>query len=138
MAARKPPSLLNAVTSALRAAKIEKADAGTTALVKRYAWIIEEAAEVAAAASMIEADDADTEALIQALTRRVEALDVLATIGPKLLAGLSELGMTPKARAAVVSKVRGGGPGDNSGVGDRRATLTNLGARAAQRLGPAG
>jgi hypothetical protein len=134
MAPRKPPSLVNAVTSGLRTAPTDKADSGTIALVKRYAWMIEEAAEIAEAASLLEPEDNDTAELIRGLTRRVEAMDVLSNLGPRLLAGLTELGMTPKARAAVVGKVRGGGSGDDS-AGSKRGTLHALRADADKRLG---
>jgi hypothetical protein len=137
MATRKPPSLVNAVSSGLRSAPTSKADSGAIALVKRYAWMIEEAAEIAEAASLLEPEDSDTAELIRALTRRVEAMDVLANLGPKLLAGLTELGMTSKAMAAVVGKVRGGGSGDDS-AGSKRASLHALRTKSDKRLGGAG
>jgi hypothetical protein len=121
------PSLVNELGRALIELKPTGQDSATVALARRYAKVIEDAVEIADAAAMIEPENVDQMRAIQALQRRVEAQTVLAELGPKLLASLVELGMTPRARSATVAK--GGGPGD----GDKRSPLDELRKRREDR-----
>jgi hypothetical protein len=101
------------VAAAISKAKIKPEDAGTVALAKRYAALIDEATPRSAYAEHIRKikvalspldDDAE-----KALTKIADALaahSVASDLGPKLLAALTALGLTPAARGAK------GGAGD--------------------------
>mgnify|MGYP000921120774 CR=1 FL=1 len=97
------PSIVHALTRSLRAAPPGPGDAATVALARRYAQTIEDAY----------GEDGE--------------LDVLTDLGPKLLAVLDALGLTPKARA--VKRAPGEGGGDDRPAAVR--TLEEL--RAARR-----
>jgi hypothetical protein len=121
MTGQDAPSVVNALKRALTAAKPAPQDVGTVALAKHYAAAIEEAAALADEAALIEPETEDQAKRLAALSRRVEAQTVLGELGPKLLAALVELGMTPKARSAVAGS-KGGGQGD----GGKRSALDRL------------
>lgn len=114
MARRRTPSILTALNSALREPTPDKRDAPTVALAKRYASELDDAAVVGRAMhralrklSKIEEVDVELFEQIEALAYRIEEVTVAATIGPKLLAALTELQLTPAARKGVI---QGGGP----------------------------
>lgn len=86
MATRRSTAITSALTRALREVEREKRDGAAVALARQYA-------------RMIDADPS-----------------MLWRLGPRLLDVLVELGMTPKARQAVVS-----GKGGASGDGDSGA-----------------
>lgn len=102
--------LTPAVEASLRALTTKPEDAALRALVRQYAATVDDAAEVAEAAALIEPEDEDQAKRLVALQRRVERLVVLAELGPKLQAALDALGASPKSRAAMSGK--GGTPGD--------------------------
>lgn len=110
------PSMTRAVQQALRAVTLRPEDAAAQALALRYARDIDEAQLVAAQLTKVlrevAALDVDVHDRLLPLATRIEDTTVLASLGPKLLAALAELGMTPKARAAVIGK---GAPGDGPG-----------------------
>ena len=74
-----PDTLAEALAEALRSVPVRPEDAAVVALARCYAAVVDAAATA-------------------------EAQAVLAELGPKLLAVLVELGMTPRARAAVLGK----------------------------------
>ncbi|PWW50258.1 terminase small subunit [Actinokineospora spheciospongiae] len=84
------PGLGRALTAALEHVKVEPEDGSAVALARKYAAEIDEGNAAA-----------------------------LAKLGPLLLAALVELGMTPRARAAVVK-----GKGDNGAR--KRSALDDL------------
>ncbi|TDP97655.1 terminase small subunit [Labedaea rhizosphaerae] len=135
MTDRLSPSVANAVQKGLTAAKISQSaptDAGLVALAKRYAAVIEEAQVWADEAALIEPEDDDQWQRIERLRKRVDAVTVLADLGPKLLAALVELGLTPRVRAAAGRG--GGGAGDSGGPG-KYDELKGRRATRAQRAG---
>lgn len=117
MAVRQTPSVLTALDTALSAAEPADADAATVALAKRYAHELDDAAVVSTAMTkalrqLARAEvDTDLYDKFEGLAARIEAVHVAATVGPKLLAALEQLQLTPKARSAVVT----GGGGGNAG-----------------------
>lgn len=126
-----PSSLADVVARALRSVPTRPDDGAAVALAQRYAAAIDDA--VAVAAALVEVDhqvdpaDVDTRKRIAALAARVDVQAVLAELGPKLLTVLGELGMTPRARAAVAGK--GGG-----GAGGRRSALDRIRTEHAARV----
>jgi hypothetical protein len=103
-----------ALDDALSSLTIRPEDGATVALVRRYAADLDEASVVAATLAKALRDlrgEVDLELFdrFAALATRIEDTTVLGLLGPKLLAALTELGMTPRARAAVAGK--GGAPG---------------------------
>lgn len=103
--------LTPAVEASLKALTTKPEDAALRALVRQYAATVDDAAEVAEAATLIEPEDEDQAKRLSALLRRVERQAVLAELGPKLHAALAELGASPKSRAGMMGK--GGAPLDS-------------------------
>lgn len=102
-----------ALDDALHGLTIRPEDGATVALARRYAADLDDASVVAASLAKALRDLRGEVALelydrFAALATRIEDTTVLGLLGPKLLAALMELGMTPRARAAVAGK--GGGP----------------------------
>jgi hypothetical protein len=93
-----------AVEASLNALATKPEDAALRALAVQYATTVDDAAEVAEAAALIEPEDEDQAKYLAALQRRVERLAVLAELGPKLQAALDALGASPKSRAAMSGK----------------------------------
>lgn len=98
----------SAVDKALRTAKLPAADAGTVALVRIYAGLIDGAAPSAGLAKALETLESrifPAEPAVQEAWRRVTTAlsehTVSSDLGPKLLAGLESLGLSPRARAAM-------------------------------------
>lgn len=109
MTRRRTPSVLKALDAALTAAPPAEVDEATVALAKRYALELDDAALIStrmtkALRRLDQCDDVDTELFEQfeALAARIEEAHVAALIGPKLLAALEQLNMTPASRKAVV------------------------------------
>src|SRR6266545_371031 len=97
--AARDTSILSAVRQSLPSVRTRPEDKAAERLAERYAAALDSAEDPEAA---------------------------LEKLGPKLLACLAELGMTPKARYAVVK----GGPADGS---TRRSALDELRAKRAAR-----
>lgn len=131
MAARRTPSVLTALRSALRELEPSRLDAATVALAKRYARELDDAAVVSASLTKamreLESLDPDLHDRFLSLATRIEETAVAASIGPKLLAALEQLQMTPRSRSAVA---KGGGSGDGSG---KRSALDELRDRRENR-----
>lgn len=111
MAARSP-SITRALTAALREAKLGKQDTAAVALAKRLAMLIDRAEQVAEDLDAVRVDP-DDETMIELIRRvraKVDAQAVASDLGPKLLAVLAALGLTPAARSAVA---KGGGTGES-------------------------
>lgn len=95
------PRLELAVTRSLQDVPKLPRDAAAVALARRYARVIDDAQRVAEELDGMTPDtDAQAEA-IRRLAAKVEAHSVVSDIGPKLLAALNSLGMTPQARSST-------------------------------------
>lgn len=132
MSTRRAPSILTALQAALRAAPQAPLDAATVALAKRYALELDEADVISTAATkaLRQLSKADIEddlfEKFEALAARIEKTHVAATIGPKFLAALEQLQLTPKARNAILTPGGGGGSdGGTSPLGHLRAIGSN-------------
>jgi len=113
--------MTRALGSALRAAKPGPADKATSELARRYATLIDDAQPAAryirhldglrAALDMLATLDppaaADAEAHFAKLTEALSTHSVMSDLGPKLLAALTALAMTPAARDAVAGGQNG-------------------------------
>jgi len=84
-------------------------DTGASALARRYAALIDRAERVAEELAALRPEDESQAAAIARLRSLVEAQQVASDLGPKLLAALAALAMTPASRAA-------GGKGGRSDV----------------------
>lgn len=129
---RRTPSILNALQTALKAVPPAACDAATVALAKRYALELDEADVISTAATkaLRQLSRADIEddlfEKFEALAARIEEVHVAATIGPKLLAALEQLQLTPKARNAILTPGGGGGgDGGTTPLGHLRALGSN-------------
>jgi hypothetical protein len=111
--------MLRAVASALNDAKPEKQDAGTVALARHYARLIDDAAPAAkyrkALATLHAVVSIEfSEEAAEALDKVRDALaqhSVASDLGPKLLATLTALGLTPAARKAAAKGSNNDGAG---------------------------
>lgn len=111
--------MLTALHTALRSRTPADADAATVALAKRYALELDDSATIARSlaktlrkVARAGLDDELYDELL-ALTVRIEEVHVAAVVGPKLLAALEQLQLTPKARSGVLQG--GGTPDADSG-----------------------
>jgi hypothetical protein len=118
--ATRSPSITRALSGSLRDTKFLERDRGAVALARRYAALIEEAQVVAEELERLRPADEDQAAVIARLKARVEAQTVTSDLGPKLLATLAALGMTPAARAATA---KGGTADVGNPAGDALARL---------------
>jgi hypothetical protein len=103
--------LSQAVTDALTARPAEPCDSATAELARTYAALIDDAAPSAALAKAIDtisphipADPAAADAWRKITTALAEH-SVASDLGPKLLAALDALQLTPRARAAAKKAV---------------------------------
>jgi hypothetical protein len=96
-----------AATVAALESKLQPEDAALAALALRYAQTIDTAAELAELAAAVPYDP-DTAQTVARLRQRVDAHAVMAEVGPKLQAALTELGATPRARAAAAKPAPAG------------------------------
>lgn len=131
-ARRRTPSVLNALHTALRARTPADADAAAVALAKRYALELDDSAPISKALVKIlrrleqEGRHDEYDELLD-LAVRIEEVHVAAMVGPKLLAALESLQLTPKARGGVLQG--GGTPNADAGT----AALDELRNRRANR-----
>jgi len=107
-------SLTRAVNVALRAAKPDKRDDAAVALAQSYAALIDNASVLAKydkpldglreAIGLLEHHDAgagaDAHEDLKKITDALAAHSVASDLGPKLLAALAQLGLTPAGRGA--------------------------------------
>lgn len=109
MTSRQGPSIREALEEALKASPPADQDAGTVALARRYASELDDAKVVSVRISkalrqLSKAEvSEDLYDKFVGLAARIEHTHVLATIGPKLLASLTELRLTPAARGAIMA-----------------------------------
>jgi len=115
--------MLRAVSSALDKAAPDRQDAGAVALARHYARLIDDAApaakyrkDLARLAAVVEDDPyaAGPGGSGEALDKVRDALaqhSVASDLGPKLLAALAALGLTPAARKAATKGSTDGGAG---------------------------
>lgn len=119
--------LVRAVVTAIEATPDDKRDAGTVALARRYAMLIDDAAPAAKyreplahlahalkLLGMLGVDDGGTvdraEKALAKVSDALAAHSVASDLGPKLLAALAALGLTPAARGASAKGGDHGGP----------------------------
>lgn len=95
-------------------------DSAAVALAKRYAALIEGAEATARELGAVDAEDETTAQTVARLKARVEAQAVASDLGPKLLAVLAALSMTPQARAGTT---KGQTPGAGTPAADALARL---------------
>lgn len=100
---RLSPSLTAAVTTALRDSEHLPRDGAAVALARRYAALIERAEAIAGALDDLEFVDDDQARILAGLRAKVDAQAVAADLGPKLLAVLDKLGMTPGSRTGTTT-----------------------------------
>lgn len=110
-----------AVAEAVSKLDTKPEDVALVRLVERYAAAIDAAARIALAAEEIEPENADQARALSALRDRVDAVTVLADLGPKLAAALEMLGASPKARAGFARKGGDSGDGKPSKLAQLRA-----------------
>jgi len=95
---------------ALAAADLSTRDGGAAALVRRYAALIDHAAQLSAEADVLwELADGDDAGMIKAIGKlrlAVDAQSVVSDLGPKLLAGLTALGCTLAGRGEQGKEVQ--------------------------------
>lgn len=109
----------SAVEQALAAAVVAPADQGTTALAREYARLIDAAAPAARYTQALEwvarqgPGDKDADRHVQTITAALAAHSVASDLGPKLLAALDALLMSPRARAAAKKAVIDAKPAAN-------------------------
>jgi hypothetical protein len=101
-----------ALTAALRAATTRPEDASTIALAKNYARLLDAAAPAARYAKAVEwLDTVRTDKnndLVNVIMAALAEHSVASDLGPKLLACLDALGMTPAARAKLSGRTGAG------------------------------
>jgi len=130
MSRRNTPSILTALNTAIRETTPPKSDAATVALAKRYAAELDGAAVVstrmAKALRQLARSEVDVELYetFEALAARIEEVHVAATVGPKLLAALEQLQLTPAARRTV-AQGGGGASAGSSALDQLRARREN-------------
>ena len=114
----------------MRGLDLAGADTGAVELALTYAREYDASAVIHASLIKVmrevEALDVDVYDRLLPLAVRVERITVLASLGPKLLTALESLGMTPRARAAVLRGVASDGDAPNP--------LVDLRARRAARV----
>jgi hypothetical protein len=134
--------MILAVESALEKLMVMPQDVAAIALVRRYAADVDEAELVSVTADKLLREvqgylDPGVYDRIKALFARIERTQVLATLGPKLLVAMTELGMTPKSRADTTFRggVAGGNGPDGAGPGQPpQSALARQRAARATRL----
>ena len=122
----------SALDQALTGAKMQSEDASAVRLARHYAYLLDRAAPASKYAKALEwlADVADgDEGAKHAETIRTALSEhsVASDLGPKLLAALTALGMTPAARGALAGKVN---PAPDGAV---RSPLDELRAKRAAK-----
>lgn len=95
-----------------------KLDSAAVALARRYASDIDEAAVLSVAADKLLREcrawlEPATYDRLAAQVARIEETAVLALLGPKLVQVLTELGLTPRARADTTARGGAGEPPRN-------------------------
>ncbi len=112
--------LAPAVEEMLAALQSDQVDAAAVRLAQRYARDIDDARLVAASLEPVLREilalDPKIHDRLLSLAVRIERTTVLASLGPKLLAALEQLGATPAARSKT-----GAGGGDRAGKGQLQA-----------------
>lgn len=124
--------MLTALHTALKAKPPADADAAMVALAKRYALELDDSGLVSKGLTKtlrkIEALDPDLYDELLPLAARIEEVHTAALIGPKLLAALESLQLSPKARTGVL---QGAVP---PAAGPGRSALDELRERRANRV----
>ena len=101
------PGLVPKVAETLEALDLLPTDAALAQLVREYAAQVDKAAVIAAQLAKLPPSP-DVEEELGRLRARVSAHQVLIDLGPRIQAGLVELGATPKARANLPTAPKAG------------------------------
>jgi hypothetical protein len=130
--------MLGEVEQALSAVKIDPQDVGTAEIARHYARLIDEAAPAgrySEALAWLDGCDTNqrTEKFPQIIRDALAEHSVASDLGPKLLAALTSLGMTPAAR----KDVKGGGGDVGSLPSPLQAARDAARARRAATVDPA-
>lgn len=103
------------LADALEAATLRPEDGATQALAIKYATLIDEAAPAAKYANALAwltgqqaADDDARARYVDIIRAALAEHSVMSDLGPKLLAALDALGMSPRARAALQKGAKNG------------------------------
>lgn len=99
--------MLTALNTALRARTPADADAAAVALAKRYALELDDSGTISRAMAktlrkVLQSGQDELYDELLGLAVRIEEVHVAATVGPRLLAALEQLQLTPKARTGVL------------------------------------
>ena len=135
--AKSPGPIRRALLASLRAGTVDPRDGATVALAKRLATLLDEAAPRSAYAEHLlrlervvaRYDGADGDEVGRSLRRIVDALgqhSVASDLGPKYLAALTALGLTPAARG-VTGGGKDGGTSGGSKLDELRKRRAELG-----------
>lgn len=116
-----------ALSRSLKGLAIEAEDGAAVELAKHYAKAIDEAEALEGLAPY--QVGVLKEAGLNRYVATLDTLDALKRLGPELLAALAELGMTPKARKAVVK-----GNAEPDGGSDKITELRSRRERRAAHL----
>jgi hypothetical protein len=123
-------TLTTELNKALKILKPDARDAATVALARRYAKELDDAAKISKQLvkplrDLLELDP-DLHDRFLSLATRIEETAVAATIGPKMLAALEQLQMTPRARVQLMKgNSNVGSPSPNSPLDELRAKRDN-------------
>lgn len=99
--------MATAVAKSIREGQTAPADAGAVALIKRYAELMDQAAELADEAGAIDPEDMDQARRLDRLSAKVSAQQVAIDLGPRLLAALTSLGLTLAGRTTTAKTDKG-------------------------------
>ena len=94
-------SMVEAVSAAVSASQAKPGDEAAVALALHYARLIDDAEAVAAALADVVPEGDHEAGVLWRLKAKVDAHTVASDLGPKLLAALTALGLTPVARSSV-------------------------------------
>lgn len=116
------PDVVAAVAELERSGRLRPEDAAAAKLAKRYARLIDTAAELAFGLEDLATEHPDHEAMVEALLAKIHGSLTLDRLGPKLLAALDAIGATPKSRGVGRGVSGGAKPGGKlQGLRDSRA-----------------
>lgn len=127
-----------ALREALKAAPPAPRDGATVALAKRYAALLDASAVPSRYRLALErleglCGDAFDRQALERIREALSAHTVASDLGPKYLACLAQLGLTPAARGVKAAAVPVDG-GEPAAVQQPRSTRDDLKARRAKRL----
>lgn len=124
-------TMIRAVSTSLKTLDDQSRDAGAVALCRRYAMVIDNATLptklkklLSTVAAGLDPDDEEANEALEKVAAVLTEHSVASDIGPKLLAALTALGLTPAGR---------GGAKDGGGNEPARTSLDELRERRARK-----